>query len=195
MRGESSEFRPIARALVVAVCLAALVAIVLVLTGSARNLTAERVLLLAIVLALFSLTGPAGMKLAGRGPELVTYVFGYLTVILSVLAFGEAIATFWSENWLFGDQWRTAVETGLVALAAANISLLLASQRPEDGVEIHAARAGAVLAIVVLSALALTEISSPGRDVGVKPMAVFAVVYVLGAVLIPLLRQAEITEP
>jgi hypothetical protein len=195
MPGESREYRPIARALVAAVCLAALVVIVLVLSGSETDLTAERVLVFSVALALFSLTGAAGMKLAARGPVLVTFAFGYVTVILSLLAFGEAIATFWSEDWLFGDQWRTAVETGLVALAAANISLLLASERPEDGGELHAARGGAVIAIVVLTVLALIEISSPGRDVGVKPMAVFAVLYVLGAVLIPLLRQAQITEP
>jgi hypothetical protein len=180
--------------MVAALCLAALVAIVIVLSGPAYDMTASRVVGVAVAIALYSLTATAGMKLVGRGPELVTHLFGYAAVILSLLAFGEAIAALWAESWLIDDQWRTAAETGLVALAAANISLLLASQRREDGVETHAARGVALLSIVGLSALALIEISESGRDLGLKPMAVFAVLYALGAVLIPLLRRAELSE-
>jgi hypothetical protein len=43
--------------------------------------------------------------------------------------------------------------------------------------------------------LVLVEISNPGHDVGIKPMAVCAVAYVLGALLVPVLREAEIGEP
>jgi hypothetical protein len=193
MPGESPDYRTIARILVAALCLAAAVAIVLVLGASDSDPTAGRVLGIALAVALFSLTAAPGMRLVGR-PELVTHLFGYVAVIVSLIAFGEAVAALWADD-VFDDQWRTAAEAGLVALAAANISLLLASERLEDGGEIRLARGGAVISIVVLTAMALIEISDPGKDVGIGPMAVFAVLYLAGALLIPLLRRAELSEP
>ena len=53
---------------------------------------------------------------------------------------------------------------------------------------------GRVLSIVVLTILAIVEISKPGQDVGIKPMAVFAILYVLCAALIPLLRRADLEQ-
>jgi hypothetical protein len=47
-------------------------------------------------------------------------------------------------------------------------------------------------AIVVLTILAILETSKPGQDVGIEPMAVFAILYVLCAVLVPLLRRADL---
>lgn len=190
-----SQHRGVARALAGLLCAGGLIAIVLVMSSSESGRTPARLLLIALAAAFYSLTAAAGLRLAGRGPELRAHLFGYLTVIVTLVAFGEAVAGFWSREWLFEDSWRTAVQTGLVALAAANVSLLLASQRPKDGGEVHAARLGSVLAVTVLCVLVLIEISEPGHDVSIKPMAVCAVVYVLGALLIPLLREAKITEP
>jgi hypothetical protein len=192
MLGESPDRTTLARILVAALCLAAAVVIVMVLGASEYDRTAGRVLGVAVAVALFSLTAAAGMRLAGRA-ELVTHLFGYVAVLASLIAFGEVVAALWADD-VFDDQWRTAAEAGLVALAAANICLLLASERLEDGGVIRAARGGAVISIVVLAAMALIEISAPGRDVGIRPMAVFAVIYLTGALLIPLLRQAELSE-
>lgn len=182
----------VARVLVALSCAAALVAMILVLAGSDSD--GAKALYVAFSLAVFSLTGAAGWKLAMRGPEVVTYVFGYLTVALSAIAFGEAVSTFWSPDWLFGNDGKTAAQVALATIGAANVSLLLSTERVEDGVVVHAARAGGVLSILVLTVLALIESSDPGRDIGIKPMAVLAIVYVLCAALIQLLRHAEFQD-
>ena len=52
-------------------------------------------------------------------------------------------------------------------------------------------RAGVILAITILCLMAVVEISSPGKDIGVRPIAVVAVLYILGTVLLPLLRQVS----
>jgi hypothetical protein len=192
MPGDSADQRTIARILVAALCLAAAVVVVLVLGASESDPTAGRVLGVAVAVALFSLTAAAGMRLAGRA-ELVTHLFGYVAVIASLIAFGETVAALWADD-VFDDQWRTAAEAGLVALAAANICLLLASEHIDDAGVIRAARGAAAISVVVLTAMALIEISSPGRDVGIRPMAVFAVIYLAGGLLIPLLRRAELSE-
>ena len=111
-----------------------------------------------------------------------------------MIAFGEFVATLWSPDWFFGGEGKTLAKVGLATLAAANVSLLLSTERWEDGVEIHWARIGGVVSICILAVLALVEISESGQDIGVKPMALFAILYVLCAALIPLLRHADFQE-
>ena len=42
--------------------------------------------------------------------------------------------------------------------------------------------------------MAIVETSKPGPERGIKPMAVFAILYVLCAALIPLLRRADLEQ-
>jgi hypothetical protein len=182
----------VARVLVALLCAAAFVALILVLGGSDDD--GAKALFVATALAVFSLTGATGLRLAMRGPEVVTYVFGYLTIALSAIAFAEAVSAFWSADWLFGDSGKTAAQLVLATIGAANISLLLATERAEDGIEVHGARVGAVFSILVLTVLVLIESSDPGSDIGVKPMALFAILYVLCAALITLLRRADFAQ-
>jgi hypothetical protein len=165
---------------------------VVVLGGSDND--GAKALYVAFSLAVFSLTAAAGLRLAMRGPEVVTYFFGYLTIAASAIAFGETVSAFWSADWLFGGSGKTAAEVTLGTLCAANVSLLLSTERLEDGVEVDGARVAAVISIVVLTVLALVEISKPGHDIGIKPMALFAILYVLCALLIPLLRRADFEQ-
>ena len=51
-----------------------------------------------------------------------------------------------------------------------------------------------VAAIAVVATLAIVEVSQPGRDVGVKPIAAGAIVYLFGTLLLPLLERAELGE-
>ena len=165
---------------------------ILVLAGSDED--GAKALYVAFSLAVFSLTGAAGWRLAMRGPEVATYVFGYLTVALSAIAFGEAVSAFWSPDWLFEHSGKTAGQVALTTIAAANVSLLLSTERVEDDIGVRGARAGGVISIVALTVLALIESSDPGRDIGIKPMAALAIVYVLCAALIQLLRRAEFQD-
>jgi Na+-transporting NADH:ubiquinone oxidoreductase subunit NqrB len=182
--------RELARILIAVLCVAALVAIAVILGTSAPTsdrANVSKALATAIAFAFFSLTGAAGISLGRRGSELAYYPLGYLTVLLSLLALGEAIAAIWAKEPLNGG-WRTAAETGLVAFCAGNVSLLLGSARPADSPPIRWTAIGAALAATVLTVLALIEISAPGPDVSKRLMAVLAILYVLGAVLLPLLR-------
>jgi hypothetical protein len=183
----------VARVLVALLCAAAFVAMILVLGGSDKD--GAKALYVAFTFAVFSLTGAAGLRLAMRGPEVVTYVFGYLTIAISVLAFGEAVSLLWSSpDWLFGDSSKTAAQVALATIGAANVSLLLSTERVDDEVLVHGARAGGALSIVALTVLALIETSDPGRDIGIKPLAALAIVYMLCAALIQLLRRAEFED-
>jgi hypothetical protein len=187
-----AQVRSTARVAVALLCAGALVATIAVLGGSDRD--GSKALFVATALAGFSLTGAAGLRLATRGPEVVTYVFGYLTIALSAIAFGEAVAAFWSADWLYGNGGKTAAQVAMATIGAANISLLLSTERVEDGIEVHGARVGAVLSILLLTVLALIESSDPGSDIGIKPMALCAILYVLCAALITLLRRADFAQ-
>jgi hypothetical protein len=186
--GQDDAMRSLARFLIAAACIGGLVAIALILGDSDGARTSSRALSTAVALAFFSLTGGAGLRLAGSRDELLSSSFGYLTAAVSLLAFGEVVAAFWSSDVLSGSNWKVAAETTLLAFGAGNVSLLLGSERAEDGDAVRLVRIATVGAAVLLTALALIEISSPGPDVDRKLLGVAAVAYLLGAVLLPLLR-------
>ncbi len=68
MNTESARVESLARTAVALLCSAAVVAMIAVLGGSSSD--GAKALYVAISLALFSLTGAAGLRLAARGPEL-----------------------------------------------------------------------------------------------------------------------------
>ena len=72
MSDADAQNRSLARIAVALLCAGAFVALLFVLSGSDRD--GGKALYVAIGLALFSLTGAAGMRLASRGPEVVTYL-------------------------------------------------------------------------------------------------------------------------
>jgi catechol 2,3-dioxygenase-like lactoylglutathione lyase family enzyme len=187
MRDGADSTGAVVRLLIAVLCGAALLLIVLILSGSEIDDTSGKAIGTAVALAFFSLTGVAGSNLANRRPEFA--LFGYATATMSLIAFLAVLGAIWSSD-LFDDDWRVAGDTIVLAIAAGHASLLLASVHDGDSEAVRLTRAGTLLAIGVLCLMAVVEISSQGEDVGPKAIGVVAVLYVLGTALLPLLRRS-----
>jgi hypothetical protein len=180
--------RTLLRIVIAVACAGAAVLAVLVLTSGSDGETPGRVVATALTLALFSLAGMTGVELAARRPDIS--VLGYLTAIAAVAGFAVILDLIWSGRLLGGD-YRLLGYTLLLTLAASQCSLLLGHARRGDGQAIRLLRAATLLAIGVLVVMGITEIAESGQQVGPKPFALAALVYLLGVVLIPLARLAE----
>lgn len=191
MSGWGDQSESIARGLIVLLVGAALVAMALIVgdhDASAGNSVGSRVLQTAVCFALFVLPAWAGVNLVQRRPQLL--VVGALTVIVAIAA-GVAIpVTLWSED-IFGggDSWQTVGILIVISIAAGQASLLLAYASDADSEAVIGVRWMTLAAIAVLAGLTIDEISSPGSDVGVKPLALAALLYLLGSALVPLLKR------
>ncbi|MGB7589212.1 MAG: VOC family protein [Solirubrobacterales bacterium] len=192
MSSRSDPFRLVVPFLIVILCGAALLLIVLILGGSDIDKTSGKAIGTAAVFAAFSLTAMVGASLGSRRSELAP--FGYLTAAFSLAAFLAVTSAIWSAD-LFSDSWKVAGDTIVLAVSAANVSLLLGSTREEDSEAVRLVRAGGIVALSTLSLMAIVEISSPGKDIGVQPMAIAAVLYVLGMILLPLLKRLSPPQP
>ncbi len=169
-------------------CGGALLLIVLILSGTEIDKTSGKAIGTAVALAFFSLTGVAGSDLGRRRPELAP--FGLLTTGISALAFLALAATIWSAGSL-GDSWRPSVYSGIVAFACGHASVLLAAAAESDSDTIRLVRTGTLLALLLFVAATIAEISSPGTHSGsIKAIAVVAVLYVLGTIVLGLLRRS-----
>ncbi len=191
MAGTSNLTRPIVQTLIAALCVAALLLIVTILNGSGLNQTAGRSIGTAVAFSFFGLTGVSGLFLLERRPGLGAVALP--TVALSAIAFVLISVAIWSPQHEHG--WHAAVYAGILAAATSQASLLLATARPTEVESIRLVRAGTILAVGLLAALTIVAISSPGRDVGAKPIGVVAVLYLLGNILLPLMRRSGVDRP
>lgn len=168
-------------------CGSALVAISLILAGDGIDETSARVFGTAASLAVASLAISACLLLVRRQPALE--LFGYLgmLVVAVALLFGVGVI------WQLGDDSSLAHPAGIslvLAVACAHASLLLANVQEEETDAIRLVRAGTLGAMALLAILLCVEISSRGPDVSVKAIGVLAVLYLLGSLLLPLMRTA-----
>jgi catechol 2,3-dioxygenase-like lactoylglutathione lyase family enzyme len=179
----------IVRAAIGSLCAGAAVLIALILVGGNLDQTTAKLIGTAVALASFSLTAVAGSNLGLRRPSL--NAFGYLTVAISALAFVAMVITLWFDSlWGSGDGWRPAVYMLILAFACGHTSVLLASGRSEDPEPVRVVRGGTIATLWILVALVFGEISSPGPDGAQEPIAIIAVLYLLGVILLPLLRRS-----
>jgi hypothetical protein len=185
--GDSARF--LVRLLIGALCAAALLLIVTIGSGSELDETSGKAIGTAVALALFSLIGVAGTNLARRRPQLT--LLGYLTATVSLFAFLAVTATVWNGDLSSDGGWRIAVDATILAIGSGHASLLLGSARAEDSEAVRLVRTGVILMIAMLCLMAIVEIASPGKDIGARAFAVVAILYVLGTILLPLLRRAS----
>ena len=178
----------VVRLAIAVLCGAALVLIVVIASGSEIDDTGGRAIGTAAGVAFFSLTGVAGTNLAARRPRLLP--IGYLTIAVSGLALLIFVFSLWAGE-LGDDNWRPAVYTGILAFALGHTSVLLAGADDGEPEAVRAVRMATLGALGLLVALVFVEIAEPGRDVGVQPIAVVAVLYLLGVLLIPLLQRSS----
>ncbi len=167
-----------------ALCLAALVSIVIFLFGSFGE-TETRLLATALAVAGYSLTGLAATTRIGRRPAWL----GPLGIGVSGLGFLLAIALIWTspEGSLLG---RLTGSVTVLAIAIAHASLLL-PRHPDQ--RVTAAVLAATLAMLALLAVMLITLMlfalEPG-DWYFRWLGVVAVLTVLGTLLVPILRKA-----
>ena len=186
----ADPLRAAVKFLIVVLCGAALLLIVLILSGSDVDETGIKAIASAVAVAFLSLTAAAGLNLAGRKPQLTW--FGYTTVLFSLAALLGILSALWSGD--SGDAEEKVVAIAAVlALGSGHASLLLAGAKEEDPDAIRTLRLGVLLALALLCLLATIEIAFDGEDVGVQPIAVVAVLYALGTILLPLVRRGSPT--
>jgi len=189
MSGGGSQAAAAARIAVAALCLGAAVLIVLILGSSSDDLSGKAILA-AVLLAPFSLCAVAGFLLVERQPQLA--LLGIATIGLSVAAYFVALDALWSGG--FPGQ-RVSVETlAILTIAAGQISVLLSFRHDDDSPMVNGVLFGSIAALLLLVVLAVIEISDSGAEIGPKAFGALSVLYLLGALLAPLLRQAEVLE-
>jgi hypothetical protein len=189
----SSDSRPAPTRRLLAVpiailCGCALVAIVLILSGSGIDETSARALGTAIALALASLMMSAGLLLVRRRPGLA--LLGFLGILIAAVALLFCIGAIWD---LAHDSRQARSLFGVstvLAIACAHASLLLANARQGEADAVRLIRAGALAAMAILAILLCAEIVTRGEEVSWKAIGVFAVLYALGTLLLPLVRIA-----
>jgi peptidoglycan/LPS O-acetylase OafA/YrhL len=181
--------RQIIRMLIGVLCGAALLLIVMVLSGSELNHTSGKALATAIAFAIFSLTGTAGVNLRRSRREPSADIFGGAVAIVSGTAFLSGTYALWSEPG--GDGWKLPVILLVLALGGGHAALLMKDGREEDAEGVRAIRAGVLLAIAALCLMAISEISSNGRQVDPRAFGVLAILYLLGTMVLPLARRSS----
>jgi hypothetical protein len=167
-------------------CAAAFVLILIILSGSDVDDDSARGIGTAMALAFLSLTAVAGSHLSLRQPQLT--LLGHATVLISAIAFLVTTAAIWSGG---DNNWKLAVYTLILAFACGHSSVLLASLDERDSDGVRMIRGGTLVALWLLVGLAIGAIASPGRDVSPKALGVVAILYALGALILPLLRRAD----
>jgi len=182
---------PLRRVLAVPIailCGCALVAIVLILSGSGIDETSARALGTAAALAVASLMMSAGLLLVRRRPELA--LLGFAGILLTAVALLFCIGVIWDLGDDSTGLARAFGVSAVLAIGCSHASLLLANARPEEAGAVGLVRAGALGAMAVLAGLLCAEILTRGQEVSWKAIGVFAVLYVLGTLLLPLVRMA-----
>jgi hypothetical protein len=169
-------------------CGCALVAIVLILGGSGISETSARALGTAAVIALASLMASACLLLVRRRPELA--LLGFLGVLVVAVALLSSISAIWDVAHDSSQARSLFGVSAVLAIACAHASLLLANARPGEADAVRLIRAGALGAMAILVILLCAEIVTRGHEVSWKAIGVFAVLYALGTLLLPLVRIA-----
>ncbi len=183
---------PFARIAIWALGIGAAILIALIVGHSSTNDDLDGKVFAAIVLfVIFSLSSLPGLLLIERQPQLTA--FGGMTIGLSAAAFFVVLDTF-----LSGDPSTTrhasVLTLAIVALAASQAAMLLSLRRDDDSPLVDAVVLGSLVVLAVLAVLVIIEISNAGQDIGHRTLAVLSVLYLLGALLPPCLRWAEVEE-
>ena len=188
----SAQARGPARLAIVGLFIAATVAIVLIMDSGAFEDASARALSAVVTIALFSLVGKAGYDLL-NGPPSLAYALGLVTIVVCVVALIAVVTAVWSGG-LFSDEFRTAGMLTILAMGMGQASLIVGSLREDDGRLTVLVVLTSLALLAALCTAAIVEVSSQGRDVSLQTLAVVSVLYLLGALLPPLLRRADIPD-
>jgi hypothetical protein len=190
MAGGTETRESLLRLLVAAACVGALVLIVVIMSGSDSDRAIADVLGASVAVTFYCLIGSAGWIQTRRGGGQA--FLGYVTIVLAALAFAAALRAIFDFELFANDDGVTAFAvTTILALAAGQASALLALSGENDSDGLRVARVGTLMALCALAVMAVIEVASGGRDIGLKAFGVVAVLYLLGAVSLPILRGLQ----
>lgn len=178
----ADDLRQVLKFSVGLLCAAAFVLILIILSNGDVDDTSGQAIETAIAFAFLSLTAVAGSHLSLRQPQLS--LLGFATATVSGVAFLVTLVAIWSS-----DHWEAAASFLIVAFACGHTSVLLAGRNDAESQGVELVRAATILFLWLLVAMALAEIAD--NHVGEQQIGVVAVLYALGAVVLPLLRRME----
>jgi hypothetical protein len=178
-----------ARIGIAALCAGAAILIVVILTSGSDDDSA-RAFGTAIAIAFLSLTAVAGVNLIDRKPGIA--VVGYLTILASLVSLLTISNLIWGDS-VFSDSngAKAAAYSLAVTLALGNTSWLLAGHSDDDPDPIKLVRGGTVVMLWALAISLIAGIQGGGDNVSANQLGITAVLYGLGALVLPLLRLAE----
>ena len=127
----------------------------------------------------------AGVRLAERPGH--AGLFGGLTALVSIASLFLLAVDIWSDH-LLQQPTRTAVMV-VVSLLLGSISMLVDSERDEDGAGIRLARAAAVVGLLSLGALVV--IAASGTDVSPRLAGLAAALFLIPTISLPALRAVD----
>lgn len=178
--------------------LAALLFVLIDLTGPGIDSHASQVGGIALLMLLFSVFGSTGVALAHWQPRFA--LFGAVTATFSLLAFGASAVLFWDNGpgffgfWFDGDGGTVSGITDLLAISTAAICVLLGTmQIGEDG-GTKLVRLTAIGSLALLIALAILQILVHDVEIGARVYAILATVYVAATAVLLILRLLPLAE-
>jgi hypothetical protein len=177
------------RIVVAALCVTALVAIVGVLSGDFDE-TDARIIGTTIALVVYSSTSLAGFALLNRA---MAPILGYAGIAASALGFLTWMNLIWSDSGFESEgTWKLAFLFLVLALGAAHASLLILRQRRTDPPSVRAVVGLTLVLITVLASMLVIALLQEVEDeTYYRFLGVVAVLWVLGTILVPVLRKAQ----
>jgi hypothetical protein len=174
-------------------CLAALIAIVALLSGDFDE-TEGKVTLTTLAVAIYNLTGMAAVAVRAR-PGLAP--IGFLGIGASAIAFVLVLVLIWQDWDDGGDESALAQAWGIASVAAISLTqagLLLAGRHESDSNLVRGIVNVTLLAVALVAALLIVAIArefDDDNEAGYRVLGALAVLDVLGMLLIPILRRLQ----
>ena len=177
------------RIVVAALCVTALVAILGFLSGDFDE-TDARVIGTTIALVVYSSTSLAGFSLLNRA---MAALLGYAGIAASALGFLTWMNLIWSDSGFETEgTWKAAFLFLVLALGTAHASLLILRQRRTDPPAVRAVIGSTLFLIATLaSMLVIALLEEVESGTYYRFLGVVAVLWVLGTILVPVLRKAQ----
>jgi hypothetical protein len=182
--------RALSWALVAALCVAALTAIVAILSGNFDD-TDGRVLASSLGFAVFSATAASGASLRYRESESLR-TLGLAAMALSAVSFLLLLVALWNDTG--DDAWRWFGCAALAALGCSHASLVSGASRDTDTPTVRAlCKASIALAVVEsFSGILLVSGATEEADDGMAQLlAVLVILLVLSTALPPIMRRLQ----
>jgi hypothetical protein len=178
--------------LIASLCLIALIAIAAILGGDFGE-TEARVVGTVLGIAVYSATSFAQVPLLERRPDLAW--LAWCGIAASAIGFVVVVSAIWSESDSSGT-WRSATIFLVIAVSLANTAVLISRRRPGDGPAVRMVLGLTIGAVATLALLLIAELSEHGThgESFYRLLGVVAVLWVLGMLLLPILRKAEATQ-